>query len=512
MKKQLSVLQLPKFQPKQQFAFDALANEKLLGGATRGGKTFFNKLMLIRLCSAVSNLRADIFRLHLDDVYQSYMEGEGSFPELLALWERDGLVKITRETVDFLWNNSGFTLKHLGNDQAKSKGQGTPVQIRIYDEATQLLESRFRFLRGWVGMTETHREKAAHELEKVFPNFTYEQRYNYFPQIIYSTNPMGLSAGYFRKNFVKAAERFEIFQAPIDDGGFKRIYVPFRIEDNEFENEESVRARISGLGDAGMVDALLNENWDAPIGDFYNNYKEEKLCVKDFEIPEHGYKFRTFDWGSGEPFACLWAATASEDMLVKNIHDATISIPQGSIIFFREWYGCDPKDWAKGLQYKNEDIAKGIVRRSGDCPTWIKTLTDSFPFNELGGPSIASVFEDNGVVLNRADTSRVLGWKLLRDRMEGNSRGEPTVYVFESCEYLRYYWPMLQRHKTKPEDAVEDGEPTHIMDCARYAVATYPKIVHKIEKPKPITIGTERPTFNDVIERHSRMKNAGKDW
>jgi hypothetical protein len=106
----------------------------------------------------------------------------------------------------------------------------------------------------------------------------------------------------------------------------------------------------------------------------------------------------------------------------------------------------------------------------------------------------------------------LLGLKLLRDRMEGNKRGEPMVRVFESCEYLRYYWPMLQRHKTKAEDAVEDGEATHLMDCARYLVATYPKIVHKIETPKPIRIGTERPTFNDVIERHNRMKNARKDW
>jgi hypothetical protein len=431
------------------------------------------------------------------------MEGEGSFPELLALWERDGLVKITRETVDFLWNNSGFTLKHLGNDHAKSKGQGTPVQIRIYDEATQLLEARFRFLRGWVGMTETHREQAAKELEKVFPHFTYEQRYNYFPQIIYSTNPMGLSAGYFRKNFVKAAKRFEIFQAPIEDGGFKRIYVPFRIEDNKFENEETVRARISGLGDAGMVDALLNENWNAPIGDFYNNYSDERLIIPDFEIPPHWYRFRAFDWGSAEPFACLWAAVADGDS-----HD----LPAGCIVIYREWNGCDPNDNAKGLHYRNEDIAQGMVRRSEDCPHDVITLTDSFPFRELGGPSIASIFAANGVTLRQADTSRVLGWKLLRDRMEGNKRGEPMVRVFESCEYLRYYWPMLQRHKTKAEDAVEDGEATHIMDCARYLVATYPKIVHKIETPKPIVIGTERPTFNDVIERHNRMKNAKRDW
>lgn len=475
--KPLSILQLPKFQPKQQFAFDCLANEKLLGGATRGGKTFYNKLMLIRLCSAVSNLRTDIFRLHLDDVYESYMEGDGSFPELLAIWERDGLVKITNEGVEFLWNGSGITLKHLGSDRAKSKGQGTPVQVRIYDEATQLMESRFRFLRGWIGMTEPHRETAAKELEKVFPQFSQEERFNYFPQIIYSTNPIGPSAGYFRRNFVKAASRYQIFQAPPEDGGFNRIYIPFKVADNKFENEEAVRARISGLGDAAMVDALLNENWDAPVGDFIREYDEKRHVVPDFTPPNHWIKFRGFDWGHSEPFVVLWACVSDGEPFTDD-EGRERWFRRGALIIYREWNGCDPEEPAKGLGLSNVKIAQGIVNLSLDEVSTGITITDSLPFQSRGGVLIADEFLKNGCPLTRGNTAREIGWKKVKDMFIGID-DDPLLLITESCKYLREYVPALQRHASKPEDAVESGEATHSTDTLRLICMT-----HQITIPK----------------------------
>jgi hypothetical protein len=490
MNRQRSLLQLPKFQPKQQFAFDALANEKLLGGATRGGKTSFNKLMLIRLCSAVSNLRSDIFRINLDDVFESYMEGEFSFPELLAPWERDGLVKLTNDGVEFIWNGSGITLKHLGSDRAKSKGQGTPVQIRVYDEATQLMESRFRFLRGWVGMTEGHRATAAVELEKVFSELTYEERYNYFPQIIYTTNPIGPSAGYFRRGFVKAAQRYEIFKAPEDDGGFTRIYVPFKVVDNKFENEEAVRSRIAGLGDDAMVDALLNENWDAPIGDFIREYNSVKHVTPDFIPPEHWIKYRVFDWGHSEPFAVIWVCISDGEPF-KDHMGRDRWFRRGAKIVYREWYGCIEDDGSKGIGLENTEIAKGMLERTPETTSGI-TITDSLPFQHRGSELMALQFMKAGAPLTLGNTARVIGWKALKDQLNGID-GDPMFLITQSCVACQDYLPALQRHKTKPDDAVEDGEATHIADVCRLAAMTYEvslpkapvKPVEKYHQPKP---------------------------
>lgn len=484
-----SILKLPEFLPKQAFAFHSTANEKLLGGATRGGKTFFNKLMLIRLCSAVSNLRADIFRLHCDDVFQSYMEGRDSFPEILGQWERDGLVKITQDGVEFLWNGSGFSLEHLGSEAAKSKGQGTPKQIRIFDEATQLMESRFRFLRGWVGMTEDHREIAAAELAQVFPAMSYEDRWNYFPQIVYSTNPIGASAGYFRRNFVKAAPRFKVFTAPLDDGGFKRQYIPFLVKDNPFENEDQVRQRISGLGDEAMTDALLNENWDAPVGDFIREFDDKRHVVPDFIPPSHWRKLRGFDWGHSEPFCVLWACVSDGEPFKDHLGNERW-FRRGAMIIYREWYGCQEKEPALGVGMKNVQIAEGIVERTPEPnPGGIwPTVTDSLPFSPRGGVLMSDEFLSHGVPLSRGNTSREIGWKRVKDMLTGID-GDPMLFITHSCQYLREYLPALQRHKTNMEDAVEEGEATHTCDTLRYICMTHQlAIPKKPSEPSPLQV------------------------
>jgi hypothetical protein len=472
--------------PKQHQALLTEATEILFGGASSGGKSFLARIALITACIAIPDIQCALIRKKYSDILDNHVEGKHGFKDLLKELITNNKCVVTKDEIRF-WNGARINFLHCQDDRQWDSAQGIERQFLVIDEATQISEKLIRTFRTWVRAGEEFKASLPPEFKGMFP------------RILYTANPVGISLPFFRQHFVKARPAYEIANVE----GFKRQYIPSTLLDNASVDVEEAKARIEGLGDPKLSAALITGDWDSPLGDFYSNYSDERLTIPDFEIPEHWYRFRAFDWGSAEPFACLWAAVADGDS-----HD----LPAGCIVIYREWNGCDLNDNAKGLHYRNEDIAQGIVRRSEDCPHDIITLTDSFPFRELGGPSIASIFAANGVTLRQADTSRVLGWKLLRDRMEGNKRGEPMVRVFESCEYLRYYWPMLQRHKTKAEDAVEEGEATHLMDCARYLVATYPKIVHKIETPKPIRIGTERPTFNDVIERHNRMKNARKDW
>jgi hypothetical protein len=476
-----------KLQPKQEDALYSPATEILFGGASGGGKSHLVRVALIVACVAIKGMQATLIRKKYSDIWDNHVEGTTGFKAMLEPLIKTGLVVITREEIRFMFNGSRINFVHLQDERQFDTAQGIERQFLVVDEATQISEKMIRTFRTWV--------RAGQEFKANLP----PEFKGMFPRILYTANPVGLSLPFFRKHFVKSRPAYDIAEVE----GFKRQFIPSSLYDNEAVDPEEAKARIEGLGDPKLSAALITGDWDSPLGDFYSNYSDERLTIEDFEIPEHWYRFRAFDWGSAEPFFCTWVAVVDGDS-----HD----LPVGCMVIYREWNGCDPNDNAKGLHYKNEDIAQGIVRRSPDCPLDTVTLTDSFPFRELGGPSISSIFAAQGVPLRQADTSRVLGWKLLRDRMEGNKRGESMIRVFESCEYIRYYWPMLQRHKTKAEDAVEDGEATHSMDTLRYAVATYPKIVHKIEKPKPITIGTERPTFNDVIERHARMKNAGKDW
>lgn len=474
--------------PKQLQCLQSEATEILFGGASGGGKSHLIRVSLITWCLAIPNLQCSLIRKKYSDIWDNHVEGPTGFKALLQPLIKLNQVIITKDEIRFP-RGSRINFVHCQDERQFDSAQGIERHVLVLDEAPQIVERLIRTFRAWC--------RAGDDWLATLP----KEWHGMFPRILYTGNPVGLSAGFFRSNFVKARKPFDIEYVD----GFKRQYIPSLVTDNFSVDADVQRGRLEGLGDPKLAQALIKGDWDAPLGDFYSNYDEEKLVIDDFDPPEHWFRFRTFDWGSAEPFACLWCAVADGEVFGDNMW-----LPRGAIVFYREWYGCEPDDQAKGLHYKNEDIARGIVKRSWDCPDNIQTLTDSFPFRELGGPSIASVFAAHGVPLRQADTSRVSGWKLLRDRMQGNEKGVPLVYICRSLEYLRYYFPMLQRHKTKPEDAVEDGEATHIMDCARYAVATFPKIVDAI-KEEPRVITPKPLTFADVIKKHNQLKRRKND-
>lgn len=130
---------------------DTKATEVLLGGATRGGKTFFIKWSYIWWCSQIPGLQTDIFRLNYDDVIGNFMAGTDGFRVLLAPWLNDGLVTITESQVKF-WNGSLISLEHCSSDDVLAKHQGRPKHLRTFDEATQIKEERIKWLRSWVSM------------------------------------------------------------------------------------------------------------------------------------------------------------------------------------------------------------------------------------------------------------------------------------------------------------------------------------------------------------------------
>lgn len=478
-----SEIELPQYHPKQQFFADSEATQILLGGDTRGGKTGGFKLWLIRMCATIPGLQCDIFRLHEDDVIGSYMRGDFSFPVLLNQWVKDGLVTMNQTEVKF-WNGSYISLEHCSTDAAMSKHQGIPKHIRAFDEAGQIPERRMRWLTGWMVTNEAMKEKLPAE---------YRDK---FPKVIYLSNPLGPSKPYLRKTFVKARPKFEIEA----QGAWKYQYIPFRVEDNPSEDAATTRLRVQDAVDEATAKALLNEDWDAQTGNYFSMWDSDKHVVKDFVIPDFWLRFRTFDYGSYEPWACLWWAVSPGVI----VHEGTRHeryIPRGAIVCYREWYGCRaehpsgnpterqatslaPEGWS------NADIAHGIIELTEERFDDQPTFTDKFPFNNLGGRTIAKEFKDAGVILTLGDTdrknrgaqtcSKLNGKKLIA----GSDQHWPEMVFFESCKYCQDYMPMVERHPNEGRlwDYVEDGEPTHIVDCVTLA-----SMVHNVVYDAPTT-------------------------
>lgn len=510
--KRTSDLWIPPLHLKQQQAFESIANEILYGGATRGGKSHFVRVAYIVWCSHVPNFQCDIFRLNFDDVIGENMEGRFSFPDLLDQWEKDKLVKITQTNVKF-WNGSQISLEYCANDRVKEKHQGIARQARAFGEATQIPAERIKWLRSWCTITKEMREMIPECLGDVYPDLSREQLIDFFPKILYLSNPIGASAGYFRKYFVKARPKYAIGFAPEEDGGYPRQYIPARVEDNPSEDAILTHRRVKGVGDKDTADALLNENWDAPIGDFFRDYDDLVHTIPDIRPHEHWFKYMSFDWGSAEPFCVLWWCVTDDTPI--ECGNMLRTFPRGALICYREWYGADPDYPSKGLHMRNPDIAAGMIERTHEDMSGL-VLTDSYPFIDVGGTSgdgkrlrMADTFAACGVPLVKANTKRVFGCTEIKARLKGigeNPGDIPLIYFCESCVAVREYLPAVATDPTNREAYVEDGDATHSVDCVRYACATRP-IVKDAPKKREHFVKPTLPTpvmIAKQIERRNK--------
>jgi hypothetical protein len=284
-------------------------------------------------------------------------------------------------------------------------------------------------------------------------------------------NRLGVSKNYFKRVFVRARPPLAIEKI----GAFRQQYIPCSVYDNPSEDVEATIARINEAADEAVAKALLSENgWDAQTGNYFQNWDSDKNVIRDFVIPDFWLRFRVFDYGSYEPWACIWVAVSPG----VEIYDRYL--PRGCLVIYREWYGCKaehpeseadkqvtnlaPKNWT------NADMARGIIERTEQRFDSQPTFTDKFPFNNLGGRTIAKEFKDAGIELTLGDTDRKNGWAQMGSKITGekliagSEERWPTLVVFESCKYCQDYIPMIERNpdEGKMWDAQEDGEATHI--------------------------------------------------
>lgn len=506
--------------PRQQQAFETEATELLFGGATSGGKSHFVRVALCIWCLAIEGLQCKLVRKNSDDVRLNHIEGPTGFRALLEPLINLGKVRVTEDGVRFLDNGALITLQHCQDERKLTSSQGVDIHVLVVDEATQISEKLLRFMRTWVRMPNDMKER----LPEMFKGM--------FPRIIYTANPIGVSVGYFRREFVKARKAFSIEKV----FGFKRQYIPSLVADNFSADAEETAGRVMGMNDPALARALLEGDWYVPIGDFFPEWDESRHVVPDFTPPAYWFRFRTFDWGTAEPFAVMWWAVSDGETFCAKVHtlneetnqyewvEKELWFPRGSLIGYREWYGCNPDNPSQGLRMRNEDIAAGILSRSyDDYEKKILTLTDSFVFpdrGEEGGKTIAKTFEACGVPLTRGRTTRVTGWSQMRSRLIGkqldsnSDKRYPLIYFCESCSAARDYIPALPRHphEGKGNDAAEHGEATHICDIVRLACMAQ-EIVNDPPPKAPDTSKLRNDmTFEQALKQVQKSKRQHAGW
>lgn len=468
--------------PKQLLALQSPANELLYGGAAGPGKSHLTRVAFISWAFEIPGLQLFLFRRRYRDLVQGHMEGPTGFKSLLYPAVLAGLVQIVELEIRFrngpqggFEGGSRISLNHCQHEDTALDFKSIEFHVLGLEETTEFTKFQIQFLRSRVRMPDTVKIPDKYLMPKEFWRSPDRPRYS-FPRCLYATNPGGASHDYIKKGFVDPHPSMTLFNAPIDDGGMLRQFIPALLTDNPSVDPEEYANTLSGLPPA-YREALLLGLWSAPIGSFYPEWNRELHVVANFTPPKYWFKYRTFDWGSSDPFAVYWWCVSDGEEFTDDLGRKRW-FPEGALIAYREWYGCNPRAPEKGVNMRNEDIAKGIVGRTRESTSGL-TFTDNFPFADRGSSkngvkfTMADDFMENGCPLMLGNTARVYGYQQLRARLQGID-GVPLFYVVEDCKYLADYMPALPYHELKREQAAESGEATHSTDAARIACAMKP--------------------------------------
>jgi len=292
------------------------------------------------------------------------------------------------------------------------------------------------------------------------------------------------------REIIKKEDLIELGIPAKEDMVTERTYVHSSREQNKalMNADPQYALTIAQNSNPTIRKAWLEGDWNILAGGMFDDLWDKKVHVlKPFDIPRSWRTYRAFDWGLSAPFSVGWWA----------ISDGTAAIyegkphyfPRGSMFRVGEWYGWNGQP-NKGLKLTNVQFGRTMreketqLKKALDIEKILKGPADASIFgDESDGEDIASkiskafynkqdIMQPIFVPSNKASGTRIIGWQLIRDRLEAslnNDKETPHMYVFDTCDQFVRTIRILGRDEKNPDDAESDGE-DHIMDETRYMV------------------------------------------
>lgn len=428
------------------------------------------RVAAIAWCVAIPGLQVYLFRRTHPDLFKNHMEGPSGFPSLLAEWVDKGFANInySKNYIDI--GKSRIHLCHCQHEKNVFNYQGAEIHVLMVDELTHFPQSMYTYLRSRVRM-------AGLEVP--------EEYRGRFPRVVCASNPGGIGHTWVKQTFVDFAEPYEIKQAPKDDGGMMRQFIPALLDDNPSlaEDDPDYAQRLQGLGNPELVRAMLSGDWDIVAGGMFDDIWSQgklpdgrhKLVLEPFPIPGTWRIDRSFDWGDTKPFSVGWWAE-SDGSTAKMVDGTERTFPPGTLFRIAEYYGWNGKP-NEGTRKTVTEIAKEILRIEADELPWGKRVkpgpADSSIFDVESGRCLADDMARVGVRWERADKSpgsRKTGAQELRKRLLAGLRHpmeEPGLFCFSTCRQFVRTVPTLPRKERDPDDVDSDAE-DHVYDEVRY--------------------------------------------
>lgn len=428
------------YQPtaKQKLFHASNANEILYGGAAGGGKTKALIMDALFRCLKNPGTTACVFRRTYQELEDTDIkEAMASYPE--------GLATYNAGRHEFrLVNGSKILFRHCENAADRFKYSGIEIQFLYFDELTSFEQEVYDFLK-----TRLRAKKAL----------------GVVPIVRSASNPGNIGHGWVKKMFVDAGPYMSIQEQRIysetlhKERVIRTQYIPalatenpFITEDYIFELEQKPQA---------LRESLLTGSWSSFEGMCFPEWRCDEAHFKDrkwthviepFDIPLDWPRFFGFDHGYSKPASCGWYALEPGTQ---------------TLIRYKEWYLCKPRQANVGLELTPVQIADGILEREEEeirNNITVMRVADPAIFDKSRGDSVADQMapgymgRHRGVVFARGDHSRIPGKMQIHERLRFDDKGMPKLQVFNTCkEFLRTF-PTLPYSQTKPEDVDSDAE------------------------------------------------------
>lgn len=226
--------------------------------------------------------------------------------------------------------------------------------------------------------------------------------------------------------------------------------------------------KIVGLGEWGM-----------PGGRYFSEWRENVHTCSPFPIPSDWRRYVAFDYGL-DMFACYFIAldNTGKAWVYKEIYESDLIVSEAI---------------NKIKEYTNEEVYSYIAP------------PDMWNRRQETGKSIADIFSENGICLDKGSNNREQGWLNLKEwlRVFRDEQGidNSNICIFNNCKNLIRCLPKIGIDEKKPNDvSKEPHELTHSCDALRYFIAGQPVPYNK-PTPKPkINFDFERELYNNSID------------
>lgn len=459
----------------QQRALVTPAKEILYGGAAAGGKSYLARVSSIVYSLEIPGLITYLFRRTFKEVLANHVYTPGGYLEMMKGLLEAGDVTFSKTDYSFnFYNGSRIQLAHSQYENDIFTHQGAQIGYLIIDEATHFTPEMVRFIRSRVRLGSLI----------VPPKWK-----ALFPRILYTANPGGVGHHYFKSNFVDIGAG-HVFQAPEDEGGMSREYIPAKVTDNKvmLASDPDYPDRLKGLGDTALVEAMLNGDWEiVSSGGVADLWRSKYHVVKPFPIPKSWRIDRGYDYGSARPGAyCLFAESDGTEF--EDSDGNTCWVPAGTIFIIGEIYFANKRYEGlrltaieQGKRIYNYENELGIHNRVQPGPA------DNAIFS--AEPGHRTVADDMGIYGarfvrgNKRPGSRIEGLQLFRTRLLAameRPMERPGIFVFNNCRHVIRTIPNLQNDEKNPEDIDSHGE-DHFWDVIRYRVLKAAKQIQTTE-------------------------------